>query len=197
MISTYDELKTAIQDWSHRTDISSKVDDFIDLCESDLQVECKTVDFENTATLTVSSGSASLPADFLGARAVYWSGTTDRPLVYRTPQAFALVQNYDGGTPTFYTVVGATIKVAPVGDGDLVVNYKAKFTPLDTGSPSNAILAYYPDAYLQGSLKQVAIYAKDSEGILTHDGLYQAAIARIKKDDKDRKYAGPLEVKAR
>lgn len=197
MITTYDELKTTIQDWSHRTDISSKVDDFIDLCESDLQVKCKTVDFENTTTLSVVAGSATLPADFAGARAVYWDGTSDRPLTYRTPAAFSLVQNNDGGTPVWFTVIGSTIKVAPVGDGDLALNYKAKFTPLDTGNPSNAILANYPDAYLQGGLWQVAIYAKDAEGIATHSGLYRDVIDRILKDDKDRKYPGPLEVKAR
>lgn len=194
---TYDDLKTAIQDWAHRTDLLTKLDDFIDLCEADLQVKCKTVDFENTATLSVVAGSASLPADFAGARAVYWDGTSDRPLTYRSPAAFALVQNNDGGTPVWFTVIGTTIKAAPVGDGDLVLNYKARFTPLSSSAPSNAILANYPDAYLQGCLTQVAIYAKDMDALATHKPLFLEAIGRIIEDDLHRKYPGPLEVKAR
>lgn len=196
-ISSYDELKTAVEDWSHRSDLTSKVDDFIDLTEADLQVKCKTVDFENTATLTISSGSASLPADFLGMRAAYWDGNTQAPLTYVPPASFAQKENAIGGTPAWFTVLGTTIKVAPVGDGDLVINYKAKFTPLSASNTSNAILANYPDAYLQGCLTQVAIYTKDVEGLETHSGLYQNAINRIKSDDMDRKYPGPLEVRAR
>ncbi len=196
-MQTYDDLKSAIQDWAHRTDILPRIDDFIDLCEAELQVKCKTVDFENTTTLVVVAGSASLPADFAGARAVYWDGTSDRPLTYRTPEAFALVQNNDGGTPVWFTVIGTTIKVAPVGDGDLVLNYKARFTPLSSSDPSNAILANYPDAYLQGCLTQVAIYTKDMDGLATHKPLFLDAIGRIIEDDLHRKYPGPLEVKAR
>lgn len=194
---TYDDLKSAIQDWAHRTDILPRIDDFIDLCEAELQVKCKTVDFENTATLSVVAGSATLPADFAGARAVYWDGTSDRPLTYRTPAAFSLVQNNDGGTPVWFTVIGTTIKVAPVGDGDLVLNYKARFTPLSSSATSNAILANYPDAYLQGCLTQVAIFTEDMDGLAAHKPLFLDAIGRIIEDDLHRKYPGPLEVKAR
>lgn len=196
MITTYSELKTAIESWSHRTDLTSKVDDFIDLCEADLQVKCKTVDFENSASLSVVGGSASLPADYLGARAVYWSGTTSRFLTYLTPAAFVARKN-DSGTPSWYTVIGTTIMVAPNSYGDLVIDYKAKFVPLSDSNTSNAILANYPHAYLQGGLLQAAIYAKDTDGMTTHGALFNEAIDTILEDNKSRKYPGPLEVKAR
>ena len=54
-ISTYLELKTAIQNWSKRSDTLSVIDDFIDLAESDIAVNLKVRSMEGTATGSTGS----------------------------------------------------------------------------------------------------------------------------------------------
>jgi hypothetical protein len=195
-ISTYSELQTAVASWAHRSDLTSLIPDFIALCEADLAIRCKLVDFEGTASVSVSAGTGALPADYAGFRAAKWDANPDRPLTYLTPDALNTVAE-DGGPPGFYTVTGTSVKVGPGGNGTLILTYQAKLTALSNTNPSNTVLTRYPDAYLQGALLQAGIYARDSEAIGLHSGLYEAAVARIKTDNQQRKYPGPLQVRPR
>lgn len=195
-ITTYSELQTAVANWAHRTDLTSLIPDFIALCEADLAVRCKLVDFEGSASVTVSSGSGSLPADYAGFRSAKWDGSPDKPLTYLTPDAMAAVAQ-DGGTPAFYSVTGTSVKVAPAGSGTLELTYQARLTALSVSNTSNTVLTRYPDAYLHGSLVQLCTYTRDLEAIGLHQGLYEAAVQRIKTDNQQRKYPGPLQVRPR
>lgn len=79
MITNYTQLQASVIDWSFRTDMASRLPEFIQLCESDMQVRCKLVDFEASATITVTAGLGTLPSGFTGMRAIYWDGDTTRP----------------------------------------------------------------------------------------------------------------------
>lgn len=193
---TYANLQTEISDASYRSDLTTKIPSFISLCETDMQVRCKLVEFEGTATLSVVGGVASLPADFKGHRAAYLDGDQARPLQYVTPDRFDLLTN-ESGVGTWFTVTGSSFKMAPQSSASVVLTYNAKFTPLSDSATSNSILLNYPDAYYHGSLMQLGLYVKDAEMVATRKGLFDEAIARIKKDNQDRKYPGPLQVRAR
>jgi hypothetical protein len=192
---TYSNLQTEIADASYRTDLTAKIPSFISLCETDMQVRCKLVEFEASATLSVVAGVATLPADFKGHRAAYLDGDQQRPLKYVTPDRFDLLAN-NSGIGSWFTVTGNTFKMAPQSDGDVVLTYHAKFTPLSDVATSNSILLNYPDAYYHGSLMQLGLYVKDDGMIATRKGLYEEALGRIRKDNQDRKYPGPLQVRA-
>lgn len=194
-ISTYSELQTAVASWAHRTDLTSLIPDFIALCEADLAIRCKLVDFEGSASVTVTAGTGSLPADYAGFRAAKWDANPDRPLTYLTPDALNAVA--ESGDPQFYSVTGTSVKVAPAGSGTLILTYQARLTALSNTNTSNTILTRYPDAYLQGTLLQVGVWARDTEAIGLHSGLYEAAVARMKSDNQQRKYPGPLQVRPR
>ena len=194
MISTYAELQTAVGNWSYRTDLTALIPDFITLCEADMQVRCKLTEFEASTTLTLTSGIATLPTGFVGHRAVYWDGDQTRPLKYLPPDRFDASTNL-AGLGTYFTITGGTIKVSPLQDGTVVMTYKARFTPLAASNTTNYLLTNYPDAYLHGSLVQMARYTKDSDAMATTMPLYEAAIKRIQSDNMARKYPGPLEVR--
>lgn len=196
-ISTYAELQTEVIDWSYRTDLDSRIPNFIALCESDLQVRCKLVDFEASATVTLTDGVGTLPTGFSGMRAVYWNGDVTKPLKYVTPDRYDTLQN-ETGDGVFYTLTGSSIKVSPPGSGDVVMTYKARFTPLSNTDPTNVLLTNYPDAYLHGTLLQLRTFCKDRQGMADELALYEAAVKRIEIDNNQRKYAGAtLEVKPR
>jgi hypothetical protein len=194
-LSTYTELQSSIAAWSYRTDLTTIIPDFIALTESDMQIRCKLMEFESSATLAVVSGVATLPTDFKGHRAAYLDGNQKTPLRYVTPDRFDAVSN-NSGTGLYFTITDDTFKMAPMSDGSVVLTYHAKFTPLSGSNASNSILANYPDAYLYGSLIQMARYTKDMEAMQTTMPMYEAVISRINKDNQDRKYPGPLQVRA-
>lgn len=196
-ITTFTELKTALDNWSHRSNVAARLEEFIALCEADMQVRAKLVNFEASANVAVVAGSGDLPADFVGARSLYWDGNLDTPLEYVTPDRFDALRNSSGDTPGYYTIRGGKLLVNEGATGTAVMSYHAKFTALSAGSPSNAILASFPDAYLWGSLKQLAIYTRNANLLTTADGEFERALARMRTQDKQRKYAGPLMVRAR
>ena len=193
-ITTYAELKTALTNWSKRSDLSALLGDFIALAESDMQVRCKLLDFEDIATVAVTDGVGAVPSGFSGARSAYWDGNLARPVKYIPPAQYDALLNQSGET-SFYTVIGSDILTSPKQTGNLVITYQARFTPLSDVNTSNVLLTNYPDAYLHGSLAQLYLYCMDDQRAVMHGGLFDNAIGRIKKDNADRKYTGPLQVR--
>lgn len=194
-IYTYAELVTAVTRASYRSDLSSDIDNFITLCEADMQTRLKLVDFEDTATLTVTSGSAALPGDYSGMRNVYWDGDQDRPLTYMTPDAFDAA-NFTAALPNFYTIKGLNIKFGTTTDGSAILNYKARFTGLSSGNTTNAIITKYPEAYMHGVMAQLFLFTRDMNNMATRQTAYEQAINRIIKDNNERKYGARLQVRA-
>lgn len=195
-ITTYSELKTAVANWAKRSDLTNRIPEFIALAETDMQVRCKNVEFESDATITITAGSGPLPSGFIGARSVYWDGDNDQELKYLTPAQFQAL-SYMEGVPRYYTFSGTTLKVLPSSSGSVVVTYQARFTQLSDSDPTNALLTNYHDAYLHGALMQLCAFIRDTTGATMHGTLFEAAINRVKTDNNQRKYAGPLEVRAR
>ena len=193
-ISTYSELVTAVTRNSFRSDLTADIPNFIQLCEADMQVRLKNVDFEATSTLTVTAGAAALPTEFRGMRNVYWNGDTNRPMTYMTPNKFdALVLT--SSLPNFYTIKGVNIYFGSSLDGSAVVNYYASFTGLSGSNATNAIITKYPDAYLHGTMMQLFIFTRDAANYQARQTAYEQAIDRIVLDNKQRKYGSSLQVK--
>lgn len=193
-ISNYSDLVTAVARASFRSDLSSDIPNFIQLCESRMQIRLKLVDFESTGTLTVTSGSASLPADYKGMRNVYWDGDFDRALQYITPDRYSsLVLTAD--LPNFYTIIGTSIKFVTTLDGTAYTNYKAKFTPLSVSNATNAIITNYPDAYMHGVMEQLYIFTRDTANAAVRQAAFESALSNIIKDNNERKYGAALQVR--
>ena len=64
---TYDELKTQIADFLNRSDLTSKLDFFIDATEGELNRRLRTKDMVVRATATADGQYLSLPTDWLEA----------------------------------------------------------------------------------------------------------------------------------
>lgn len=194
-ITTYAELKTALANWSKRSDLTALMADFIALTESDMQVRLKLVDFEDISIVAVSGGVGALPTGYSGARSAYWDGNLDAPVKYLPPSQFDARRN-ESGVPAFFTVVGSDILTSPSNTGNLVMTHQTRFVPLSDVATSNVILTNYPDAYLHGSLAQLFTYCFDTQMATFHGGLFDAVVKRIVKDNSERKYSGPLQVRA-
>jgi hypothetical protein len=195
--STYTELKAAVADLANRTDLTNQIIDAITLAEMEMQVDCKIMELESDASITITSGSGPLPTGFLGMRSCYWDGNLKTPLKYITPDAFDSLRNNSGDTPSYYTISGTTIRVNEGASGTLKAMCNVRFTPLSGSQASNDILASFPNAYLYGSLKHLAVVTEDDAKVQKFGLIFEAEKNRIKANNKDRKYAGPLQVRPR
>ena len=196
-ITNYTNLQTEIANWLHRDDLTAEIVDFIALCESTLQVRCKLLEFEATATVTITAGVGTLPTGFVGMRSIYWNDSLSQPLQYITPEQFDAMRSWGDGDTYFYTISGSTIRTSNTETGSAIMTYYARFVPLSGSNATNAILTNFPDAYLYGSLVQAFIYAQDDANAAKYSSLFSAAIDRINDNNEARKYAGAtLQVRA-
>lgn len=186
-LSTFAELKASVATWADRTDLTSTIPDFITLAESSINngdaandiPALRVRDMETTATVTVTSGSGSLPAGFVGMKRVY-SETSSRVLDYVTPEWYlAQYPEGDGGYPIFYTIIGSTILVST----DVDIIYYTKVPALSDSATTNWLLTKAPNVYLFGSLYYLEVYGKNPEAAVAHRALFGNAMTALAAAD--------------
>lgn len=172
-ITTYAELQTAIANWLARDDLTAYIPDFITLFEATAVRRLRIRVTTTSATLTPSSGIATVPTDMLGFIRVTWTGDVRQDLEYVHPPFFeALFPDRGSGTPSKYTVEGSSLKVGPLSDTALDVVYYERTAALSAGL--NNIFTNHPDLYLFGSLVEAEAFNKDAE---------KAALWKLRRDE--------------
>ena len=181
-ITTYDNLKTTIIDFSHRSDLDLKIDTFIQMAEQDMFAnpdEILRVRGQDTRLETTTSGQfLALPADFQSMRSVQLvTGNGDCELTYQAPAQMR--QQPDTGQPQFFTVTSQIeFERVPDSNYNVVLQYYAIPTPLSSSNQTNAILDTFPNIYLFGCLAALYNYANDTEVAATN---YATFIRTIKR----------------
>ena len=196
-VTNYTDLQTTLESYASRSDLSSMVPVFIQLCEADLKRRLKLVNLETAATVTLTSGVGTLPTDYVGMRSIYWDDDTDNALTYVTPDYFDALRELETGDPIYYTVTGSSLKVLPMETGSAVMTYQAVLSSLSASNTTNAVITSYPDAYLQGSLKELYHYTRNWLAKKEANDAYEASIGGIILDHEAKKFPAGLEVRAR
>lgn len=196
-VTNYTDLQTTLESYANRSDLSSMVPVFIQLCEADLKRRLKLVNLETSATVTLTSGVGTLPTDYVGMRSIYWDDDTDNALTYVTPDYFDALRELETGDPIYYTVTGSSLKVLPMETGSAVMTYQAVLASLSASNTTNAVITSYPDAYLQGSLKELYHYTRNWLAKKEASDAYEASIGGIILDHEAKKFPAGLEVRAR
>ncbi len=161
-LTTYAELQSAIATWLARDDLASHIPDFIALFEACANRRLRARQMETGVTLTLSSGAAPLPSDYLSWRRVTFAGSPRAELDYVAPSYFqAAYSDQAAGTPRVFTIGGAAVSVRPAADGPLEFNYYQTIAPL--GAAPNWLFAAHPDAYLFGALAEAQGFNLDTE----------------------------------
>lgn len=178
-ITSYAELQTAMTNWLDRSDLSSRLPEFIVLFEAKINRKLRVRQQITTATLTVTAGSATLPTDYLEKKRLTWMGSQTRELDYVTPTFLSEVnQDSVSASPLYYTIEGSTIKVAPLDNTSLELLYAQKLPPLATTDP-NWLLTSHPDGYLFGSLAMSATFTEDAQAGAAFGGLAQEILGEL------------------
>lgn len=164
-LDNYTSIKTAVaSNWMHRADLTTTVDDFIDLFESNFNSEMRVREMEaSIGTLVTGSGLIPHPTGWLQWKQI--KAQKDGGYVNLEPISEELQTAHygrDSGPARYYKTVGGTTYYYP-SDQALTVSatYYEAVTALSATNTTNWLLEKYPGAYLYGALVEAAPYVGD------------------------------------
>lgn len=189
-ITTYTELQTAVGNWLSRADLSSRIPEFIALCEGDINTRLRAIDQETKNTsFSINAEFVNVPSGFLAVRSINTSfGGTRYALRVGTDDQ--IDQFTSSGPPKLYCVVGSQLRFGPTPDATYTATlvYYTKLVGLATTTP-NWLLTYHPDIYMYGSLAQAKGYIQD-ERMAVWTQAYLEGIERLKKHNDNNRWSG-------
>jgi hypothetical protein len=189
-IATYTDLKSAIANWLHRSDLSSVIPDFIALSESEFNRR-NLIGQVTTTTLSVSGVSTVLPTGWGGVKSVTVTAYGLNRDIDQVDEQ--VIRTYNAsGYPKHYAISGNNLLIAPVPDGaySVTLTYWAKIDALSDSNPTNWLLTAYPDLYLWRGVCEGARYTRDNDLAQLAEGRYQQVLADIEIADAQRQF-GP------
>lgn len=164
-ISTYDELKAALIEWSHKDNISTLTGDFITLAEKRIKREMSIneEEIETSLTATIGSATIALPSNIKSAIALYLTDLSPRDkLTQVLPEQ--LDRTTDNARPINWAIDGAYVRFdCPADQAYPVALRHLKTWALSSTNTTNEVLTKWPDVYLAAGLIEVFTHAWDSE----------------------------------
>lgn len=163
-LANYSDLLTAAANWSGRSDLTSRIPEFIVLAEAKMNRKLRTKDMETkNNSFSITGEYVATPSGFGGVRSWYLNTSPTQKLEF---MASPLITGLYGGTtgkPRFYTVEGANFRFGPPPDATYssTLTYFLQVPALTGSNTTNWLMTANPDAYLYGVMAELAGFAKD------------------------------------
>src|SRR3954467_2918515 len=126
-ITTYTELKAAVENWLDHTLFTARVPEFIALFEvtANRRLRVQQQETQGAALLpSAVNGSVLLPADYLAWRHVTWQGTPTLELNYVAPSyPHAALPALATGIPAVFPNEGMALKIRPLSTTGIRLDY--------------------------------------------------------------------------
>lgn len=162
-IDTYDQVKTALKDWSERQDLTDTVlDQCIFFAENDVSSRIRVPAMENMVVLTVTDGAVVIPSDFLELRKMQFG---DFSVSYLPWDQFVIAKSQQSSDTIWYSRQGPKWYLSGVpADGDTLTCYYYRLIPaIGPNNVNNWLLQVSPQSYLYGGLKYIYEYLMQTE----------------------------------
>lgn len=198
-LDTYTNLKTSIANWLARpsdTEVTSNVDDFIDLCEEELyqRLRIKAMEYKDDA-FTVSSEYTTLPTGFIEFRSIKNNAAPYKDLSLVDSSFLDIYRQNPSDNTLYYSIEGNKLRTS-TGVSSLQIVYYKKFDALSGSTDTNDVLTNYPSLYLWGSLKQAGLFFKDDPS--QWEALFEKALSKINGAENRSRYSGStIEMRVR
>lgn len=201
-ITTYAELQSAAANWLDRSDLTSRLPEFITIAEAGLDRTLRARELISRATATLDEEYENLPRDFAQEIRLYLTSTSPT-IQLKAMSPASLVQQFpngSSGTPRAYAIVGPQIQFAPKPDAsasltmELTYYSKLSFFALSDSNTTNVILDQHPDVYLYATLAEAAPFLMDDKAAERYVGLREAAVSRANQATDDASYGGTLQM---
>ena len=193
-IATFSDLKTAVADWAHRSDLTTRIPDFISITEKRIKSLADVRGYEIESSLTCTPGSAfiALPSNFKSPIALWIADINPREeLQQLLPQT--LPYNDTPNRPMYWAIDGANIKFqCPANSAyPMTIRYEAMFE-LSDSNPTNFILTNYQDVYLFGALAELAAYTQNDQQAQKWEAKFQDSIRLMTNQEASNNAHVPL-----
>ena len=164
-------MQTATANWLDRTDLTSRIPEFIELAEANFNRVIRQPDMvAKDDSFSIAGRYTTLPTDTLEIIRIVVDLTPVIVLEYLTPEEISerrIVMSSTGKPYYFTTIGGATnqLEVLPSPDSTYTssIVYYTRIAALSDGATSNWLLAAHPDIYLFGTLVEAEPYLKNDE----------------------------------
>jgi hypothetical protein len=153
-LSTFAELKTSVQAWlKPNTTMPSPevtlIDDYIRMAEAKFNRTLMHPLMEMEATLTITSGSAPVPAELLNVITIQLTQAPYRIITPSQAPLLAATAGYAGSNyPSEYKWLGETFKFDTPMSVSAAIRYRRTIPALSVSNTSNWLLSRFPDMYL-------------------------------------------------
>ncbi len=147
---------------------------------------------------SVTSNAATLPADLLELKEVYFSDKRPLEIIPLDRLREAEIHG-SGGDARMCAQDGDTLRFYPDASGTVLGSYYKRHEPLETGTWGNqTTFARYPEVFLYAALcEAMPLLGMDARAPVW-DAKYSQAIANAMQDEQVRVYGGgPLRVRTR
>lgn len=194
-ITTYTELQTAVGNWLGRSDLTSRIPEFISLAEPKLRRVLLDTVTRSTGSLTIGVSTLALPT---GAKRVisfaFDSTSFKYPLRRVSADQLATLATSGSGRPTAFAVINGTLyfDITPDAAYSYILVVFGGHTALSV-SPTNSILTNSPDLYLYGALLEAAPYLEHDERVALWSQAFEKAVNEENIYRERAEYAGATE----
>lgn len=201
-MGTYTALLEAVANWLNRTDLSSRIPEFIAMAEARMNRDkrLRVIDAITRDTLGASAQFTTLPTDFAQMVNIERTDTPVDALTALTPQQMdAIRAQTPTGKPRYYCVIGNELELVPVPSvaESLGIIYYRRITTLDAVSrPTNWLLDAAPDIYLYAILTEASPYLHEDERAATWQAMYDQRCNEYAASSEQDQFGGaPLLVR--
>ena len=190
-ISSYAELQTAVGNWLHRTNLTSRIPEFIMLGEKRIQREIRAPEMETSYSGAIASGVIAVPTDFLAWKTVYIDGTPVS--ILRVKPLDWLIENYPTRSatsqPRFLARNGSNFEFGPYADSAYTVKgtYYKRLTSVATSW--NALATANPDLYLAASLAEAIPFVRGPD-LLVWEAKFTSIATAINSENAAAEISG-------
>jgi hypothetical protein len=226
LLGTYNNFNTEMQAWMGRTDtyLTSRFDTFIGAAENRLfngygekadplfsePLRCQAMEVTTQLEFTAPSGTATLPSDFLEARAVYINGTTvggpspgsaqdntTQPTFEPAQRFFEETKQTAWGVPITFTVTGNTITVAAGWAGELTLVYMQRPPAVTNAAQSNPLSLAYPYAWFWAIMIEAQEWERNDDEAARHVRKLRPHITALNNAARRAKRGAPTQAQMR
>ncbi len=193
-ITTYSELQSAVAGWIKRSDLTSRIPDFIRLAEIRLKSVVDLRVLETTADLvtTPSDATIALPSDFKSPIALWIADINPQEqLGQLLPQS--MPYNTTPNRPQYWCIDDHAIRLQCPADNTYPIKFRySQLFELSDGNPTNYVLTDFPDVYLFGALFEAADYMQDDQNAMKWNVKFLDAVQRCNNQESSNNKNVPL-----
>ena len=200
-IGTFAQLKTAAANWLDRSDLTSRIPEFITLAEARFNRNLRIRDMETVSTaISTSAGTReySLPTGFVQMKEFHLSTDPITPLSYITPEMMSRMWAGSAkAKPQVFTIIADNVRLGPSPDAVYTTSmlYYKTFTALSDSNTTSEMLTNNPDVYLYGTLLEAEPFIMNDERVPLWLAAFEKAVSDIQnQDNKDRHSGSQLRV---